>query len=406
MKILELSPYVYISNIRQMQRNQTGFGIMVWNICRALAAHKHDVHLFTFAPTPASISLNNVRIFENNLSKNFISFWRSSPIYCIQTIKGLNYTFEKRVKILRHLAHYAQVLNLCRLEKPDVIHIHGASISTLPFIRAAIDSQIPFVVTLHGNSLFDDNCRLSEQERSRMLEILGTLSRKAAAITCVSTGTRKDILHLLKSLDPNKVLFIPNGIDRSLFKPNTKTNREKKILLAGSLTKRKNHIFMLQALVALRSLTSEKIKCVFAGEGPERPKLEKYIKENRLKNIKLLGTCSQEELVWHYSTSWLTVVVSTSEGFGLPIIESYACGTPVISFDDLDAIADTFHKDAMIKVTERNPHIFAQKLLEGLSKKWDANLITQIATKWDLKNIAKEYINLFESTSQRSNIDV
>ena len=74
-------------------------------------------------------------------------------------------------------------------------------------------------------------------------------------------------------------------------------------------------------------------KLRIAGDGPQRDELEGLVAELGLAStVSFLGRVSDEQLVELYQDSDVTVVPSTSfEGFGLVVLESLACGTPVIA---------------------------------------------------------------------------
>jgi glycosyltransferase involved in cell wall biosynthesis len=79
---------------------------------------------------------------------------------------------------------------------------------------------------------------------------------------------------------------------------------------------------------------------VIAGEGPERAGIEKLARErNVAERVRLLGRVPQDRLPEIYSAADLLLLVSTHEGWPNVLLESMACGTPVV-VSPMDGIAD------------------------------------------------------------------
>ena len=92
---------------------------------------------------------------------------------------------------------------------------------------------------------------------------------------------------------------------------------------------------MVEALVGLPA-----VDLVIVGEGPERAAIEALARERRVADrVRLLGHVRQDRLPDIYSAADLLLLVSTHEGWPNVLLESMACGTPVIA-SDIDAIAD------------------------------------------------------------------
>lgn len=102
------------------------------------------------------------------------------------------------------------------------------------------------------------------------------------------------------------------------------------ILCTGELNRNKNQIKVLESLL---NVNRTNVKMLFAGNGPEKEELQKFIDENNLsENVELLGY--RLDLHKYVKASDLIISMSIREGLGLNIIEAMMCEKPVIVSDN------------------------------------------------------------------------
>lgn len=147
-----------------------------------------------------------------------------------------------------------------------------------------------------------------------------------------SNQTAKDVAEL--GIEKRKIRVIPEAPDPS-FKPKSKSKIGKiknkydikgHYLLAIGVNKRKNTKRIIRAYEKLRESGNRglsNLKLVIIGHP--------YIKIRSGNGIKLLGHVPYDEMPVFYSGAEAMVYPSLYEGFGLPILEAYACKTPVIT---------------------------------------------------------------------------
>ncbi len=115
-------------------------------------------------------------------------------------------------------------------------------------------------------------------------------------------------------------------------------------------------------LLAHREL-SKKVKSslVFVGDGYLRDKMEKYINDNNLENVFIMGFRNQSELPGFYAMSDVFVLPSKLEPWGLVVNEAMCFGLPVIVSDQVGASGD-------LVVDDENGYIFPACNINALTK--------------------------------------
>jgi len=154
----------------------------------------------------------------------------------------------------------------------------------------------------------------------------------------IITGSNYSKNEILKRIDFNKekIKVIYHGVNHDIFKINKKNKLsfglpKKFILSVGSIEPRKNLIGLLKAYSLLSQELKSEYKLVLVGfKGWANDEVMELINKDK-KNINYLGFISDEELVKVYNLASVFVFPSLYEGFGLPVLEAMACGTPVVS---------------------------------------------------------------------------
>jgi glycosyltransferase involved in cell wall biosynthesis len=205
------------------------------------------------------------------------------------------------------------------------IKVSSGDVFYSPSFMPPIKSPIPFVITIHDlNHLY----YYSKFHKFYLKYIIGYLASKAKKIITVSQFTKHEIVEKLK-IDCNKVEVIYNGIDSSFTLNNESYLLERPYFLyIGNKRKYKNIIRMLRAF-AHAEIPNEYMLAI---SGNTNPELDNEIKLLGIANrIKFLGTINNADLPKIYKGAYALLFVSLMEGFGLPILEAMASGTPVIT---------------------------------------------------------------------------
>lgn len=160
-------------------------------------------------------------------------------------------------------------------------------------------------------------------------------------IIAVSNNTKEDLIENY-SVPPDKITVIPHGCDH-IYSNKRKINKSdllKKygikypyILSLGYLMPQKNIPRLVDAFALFKRESQLPHSLVIAGpRGPDEKRVQHHIIKNKLENnVKRVNYIDHEDLFSLYKYSALFIYPSLYEGFGFPILEAMASGTPVIT---------------------------------------------------------------------------
>ena len=176
------------------------------------------------------------------------------------------------------------------------------------------------VVTLHDLSFEAGGNGMGLLDRLTFRLVVPRAARSADHVLVVSQRTRDDVQRLYR-VDPANITVTPNGVDPA-FSPGGAHNAY--LLFVGAIQRRKD------PLAALAAAQAVGMPLVVVGPDKE-PALAA---ELRAGGADLRGYVDKAELADLYRGAVALVLPSRHEGFGLPVLEAMACGTPVVISDD------------------------------------------------------------------------
>ena len=201
---------------------------------------------------------------------------------------------------------------LLRRLRPELAHFQHA----LP-----LGWRGPSVVTLHDLHFERDPDVMGLLDRLTFKAIVPRAARRARQVLAVSERTKRDAVELY-GLDPAKVTVTPHGVDPA-FSPGDERPHEY-VLFVGAVQARKN------PLAALAAAQENDLPLVVAGPEKE-PALAADL---RARGADVRGWVTQAELAELYRGAAALVLPSRHEGFGIPVVEAMASGTPVVLSGD------------------------------------------------------------------------
>jgi len=175
----------------------------------------------------------------------------------------------------------------------------------------------PCVVTVHDVSFAREPELMSRRDRLVFRRVVPRAVRRAARVLTVSERTKRDLVKLW-GVAADRIVVTPNGVDPA-FSPGD--GGHDYVLAVGAIQTRKNQLAALEAADAVG------LPLVVAG--PEKdPSLAA---ELRARGARVEGYVDVERLAELYRGAACLVQASRYEGFGLPVLEAMASGTPVVA---------------------------------------------------------------------------
>jgi len=225
----------------------------------------------------------------------------------------------------------------------DVVDAHFALYAFWPLVLGRL-RRLPLVVHFQGP--WADESAVARHQPAvvivakRLLE--RTVYRRATTVVTLSTAFKR-ILVERYGVSPWAVNVVPPGVDLDLFCTGDRRDARSRLRLPADapvvatvrrLDPRMGIDVLLDAWTRVREdLPGSRLLIV--GDGPERQRLEALAARQGLRDdVTFLGRVTEPTLVDLYRAADITVVPTTSlEGFGLVVLESLACGTPVVLTD-------------------------------------------------------------------------
>lgn len=262
----------------------------------------------------------------------------------VQAVERVIYARETRDKLRQLLADV----------KPDLAHIHGIahemSPSFLPALKAA---GVPVVQTLHDYKLLCPNTSFVSQGQvceackgHRYYNVVRKRCKRGSLAASLLAGlemyVHKGLQIYEKNVDTfispsrflqqkmyeygiqNRIVHIPNFVNADTVQP--RTEKEPYIVYAGRLVDVKGVRTLLQAMTTARG-----VRLYLAGSGELEGELRQFAQANNLTQVVFLGYLDKAALTDLVQRALCTVTPSEwFENNPMTVLESFACGTPVI----------------------------------------------------------------------------
>ena len=294
----------------------SGVSRYVCELAEGLVSMGVDVHI----PIKETINeyLLNASFFKKTSSETC-----DAPLH-IRMMHRLLAQTPLREKARRHELRH-QGLQAFRRRKYDIIHpTHNNAVELLPYI-----GQTPLVITVHDmtHELFSSCFPASDPSSARKR----IYAQRADRIIAISECTKNDLVRLF-NISPDKIDVVHHG--NSLLLPKNADAiqldiPERYVLFVGGRNGYKNFKRFAEAF-AIAAAEDPQLHLICAGGGAFSEAELTHLQQLGIAERCLQRWVTDEELAVLYNRAQAFVYPSEYEGFGLPLLEAYECGAPVL----------------------------------------------------------------------------
>lgn len=300
------------------------------SLLNGLAEQDRDMTLFLFGVRSLPPSLSNAPVIRNADAP--------APAH-----SGARAHLWEQLQLPRRLGEYDL----------DVFHT--------PAGQPPLLASVPLVTTIHDISPIS-NPEWFSKEYAALYRVLTPVAvRRSVRLVGVSEFTRNELVDAYPRA-AGKTVAVPNGVralPESDAPPDADLDAGSFLLFVGSTNPRKNVSTLLKAYRLYRRRESESDPLELALAGPDRDVFASA-DVPRVEGVRPLGFVSEEVLAWLYRNAAAFVFPTLYEGFGMPILEAMAAGTPVVTADR-GAMAEVAG-DAAALVDPRRPEDVADAI--------------------------------------------
>lgn len=305
---------------------------------------KNILHLLSWfprpdAPTAGNFCLNHIRAVSDYVNSVVLSAF-IDPTVKRRMVEIISYENFQQVLIHVPKTLFSNAFQLFRaynyglkyIQKnyfqPELLHLHVA----LPLGRVALywkkRHHLPFILTEHWSIYQPHN---ADQLTPKIKETILNIANEAEVILPVSYDLQVNMMRL-GIIRPFR--HVPNVVDTTLFHPIPKEPREIKHILHVSNLRddAKNFSGILRVIDKLSKQRRDFVLDVV--HDMEATQFEEYVKENHLEEfVRFHGEKERHEVADFYGHSDFFLLFSNFENLPCVLIESFACGLPVITTD-------------------------------------------------------------------------
>ena len=222
-------------------------------------------------------------------------------------------------------------------------------------------------------------------------------ARRAAALVTVSAALKAALIHL--GVESKKIHVMRNGVDTRLFQPADREAERVRLKLTGTVLLMVGNLLALKGhdivLGALREFSDACLLII--GEGREERNLKGLARALGIQDrVRFLGAMSQEDLAAYYRAADALVLASSREGWPNVLLESMACGTPVVSTRVGGTPEIVAAPEAGVLANERSEHGIAEALGRLFQNYPDRKLTRRYAERFGWDETTRGQLQLFE----------
>lgn len=229
------------------------------------------------------------------------------------------------------------------------------------YYRLPSCNQIKIVTTVHD---FTHQKEFGWFSSMINLQVKIRSFKKSNALICISENTKKDLLNYYEPKEWQQVHVIYNGISNDYYKIKKNYDYKKYFLYVGHRTQYKNWEYALDILKK-----NKDFKLVVVGGNPNKKSFFRKIEKSIIDQIEFKGYIPNHELNKLYNNAYCLFYPSSYEGFGIPVVEAFASGCPVIANSTCEVIKEIAENEVIFfDPSRRDDHITKFNQLKELNR--------------------------------------
>jgi glycosyltransferase involved in cell wall biosynthesis len=377
-----------------------GITNVVFNVTKELARRGHQVSVYTsdMLDLHGNNSLRANHLVINGVDVYYSrSVWRSKTFIVTPSMISL---------LSKNIGNF------------DIIHIHDArsfqGISTYLFAKA---KNVPYVFQPHGSYL--SSMPISDLPTKRIAKIVldkfvsGKIVQNASKIIALSQAETREYVDV--GISQEKIAIIPNGTDLSeyadlpskgVFRKKFGIDDEKLVLYLGRIHRIKGVDILVRAFANIVEKLDD-AKLVVAGpDDGYLGELKALIRALKIENKVLIsGPLYGKDKLEAYIDADVYVLPSRYETFPMSVLESMACGTPIILTENC-GIAEYFRDKTGLVVKTDSPSHLQEALLEMLMNREKQKVFREncktVMQKFNISKTVPKLEKIYEDVVKRS----
>lgn len=274
--------------------------------------------------------------------------------------------------------------------KPDIIHVHyPAMLMIADALREFHELGVKIVVTEHWSKVLTKSLdKIEQREYQKYFELID-------ACICVG-GQLADVVKETIGNTEIPVFIVPNVVDPG-FQPIYAKHHGFEFIAVGRLVKEKQFDKLIFCFSEV--FRRQNVKLTIIGGGPEFNILKKIVSNLNIENqVILTGTLSRDEVIFRIARTNCLVCYSIWETFGVPVIEAWACGIPVIATPTMGIAEFLSSKLGILVHSNDNKELAdAMAYLYNHIDEYDKDYISDFAKKmFSEETVSRQILSIYQ----------
>ncbi len=285
-----------------------------------------------------------------------------------------------------------EIIALLKKEMFDVIHVQ---MPYSPFMAGKVIKYASGKTAIVGTFHILPYGGL-QKSANKTLGVVQKRQFKRIDAICSVSGAAQDFAKSHYGLNS---VVVPNMVDIKDLKSSV-LNHPKRIVFLGRLVPRKGCMQFLRAINQIPENLRKDLEILIAGDGPQRKKLQNYVKTHGLNEVSFLGFIDEKQKNDFLASAELAVFPSTGgESFGIVLIESMAAGAGIVLGGDNPGYRSVLSSMPEVLFDPGKSLLFAEKIQTFLTNDKLRNSLhikqREMVQTYDVNIVGDQIIELY-----------